>query len=520
MVGHSADVSAALAALLDLPLIGTRLQRLCWADEADAAAISAKLSALAFLHDIGKANRGFQARSNADAPHVGHIDELAWVFSVRHGAEAVCDRLYGRLGLDRVAAWLPSDNPGLFHAVFAHHGRPWVLGGGGRQADDGDASAQWWDGPDDPMAKLAPMRAAFDTWFGNALADASPLPDHAAFEHAFAGLLMLADWLGSNPSPDFFPFDEGRPEDRMAFAQARSSVVLSATGPDARPARAAACRVGASFAQAFAQPGRPPFVARPIQAETARHCARLLVLEAETGSGKTEAALWRYCELFRQGVVDGLYSALPTRVAATQIFERVKRCRDNVFPPHQRPAVVLAVPGQMRVDEAEGTRLPDFGVQWSDDGDRAARWAAEHPKRYLATPIAVGTIDQALLGAVRVKHAHLRAVSLLNKLLVVDEVHASDAYMERLLANLLRFHVGAGGHALLLSATLGAGARARLLGGRGWFAGEIVGQGKAKLVAASAALNELHAAHRTWSRSARVYRAGGQAPEIQQILGL
>ncbi len=464
LVGHSADVSAALAALLDLPLIDTRLQRLCRVDEADAAAISAKLSALAFLHDIGKANRGFQARSDADALRVGHIDELAWVFSVRRGAEAVCDRLYERLGLDRVAAWLPGDNPGLFHAVFAHHGRPWALGGGGRQADVRDASAQWRDGPDDPVAKLAPMRAAFDAWFGNALADASPLPDHAVFEHAFAGLLMLADWLGSNPSPGFFPFDEGRPEDRMAFAQARSSVVLSATGLDARPARAAACGVGANFAQAFAQPGRPPFVARPIQAETARYPASLLVLEAETGSGKTEAALWRFIELFREGAVDGVYFALPTRVAATQIFERVKRFRDNVFPPHQRPAVVLAVPGQMRVDEAEGTLLPDFDVQWNDDGDRAARWAAEHPKRYLAAPIAVGTIDQVLLGAVRVKHAHLRAVSLLNKLLVVDEVHASDAYMERLLANLLRFHVGAGGHALLLSATLGAGARASLLG--------------------------------------------------------
>ncbi|BAQ44666.1 hypothetical protein Maq22A_c06595 [Methylobacterium aquaticum] len=41
-------------------------------------------------------------------------------------------------------------------------------------------------------------------------------------------------------------------------------------------------------------------------------------------------------------------------------------------------------------------------------------------------------------------------------------------------------------------------------GGRGWFASEIVGEGKAKLVTASAALNELHAAHRTWSRSTRV----------------
>ena len=47
---------------------------------------------------------------------------------------------------------------------------------------------------------------------------------------------------------------------------------------------------------------------------------------------------------------------------------------------------------------------------------------------------------------------------------MVDEVHASDAYMAALLERLLANHVAAGGRALLLSATLGADARARLLG--------------------------------------------------------
>src|SRR5690606_13791348 len=49
-------------------------------------------------------------------------------------------------------------------------------------------------------------------------------------------------------------------------------------------------------------------------------------------------------------------------------------------------------------------------------------------------------------------------------LLVVDEVHASDTYMEWLLNHLLDQHARAGGHALLLSATLGSAARTRLLG--------------------------------------------------------
>jgi CRISPR-associated endonuclease/helicase Cas3 len=73
-------------------------------------------------------------------------------------------------------------------------------------------------------------------------------------------------------------------------------------------------------------------------------------------------------------------------------------------------------------------------------------------------------VDQALLGTIRTRHAHMRGTMLLRQLLVVDEVHASDRYMETLLSGLLRGHLQAGGHALLLSATLGAAARARLLG--------------------------------------------------------
>lgn len=120
--------------------------------------------------------------------------------------------------------------------------------------------------------------------------------------------------------------------------------------------------------------------------------------------------------------------------------------------------MLRAVPGQIGADDAEGHPLPDFGFEWSDDpdgGERRARWAAEHPKRFLAAQLAVGTVDQVLLGAITVKHAHLRGAAMLRHLLVVDEVHASDTYMEGLLVALLRAHLAAGGHALLLSAAAG-----------------------------------------------------------------
>ena len=75
----------------------------------------------------------------------------------------------------------------------------------------------------------------------------------------------------------------------------------------------------------------------------------------------------------------------------------------------------------------------------------------------------VGTIDQVLLSALSVKHSHLRAAPLLRHLLVVDEVHASDAYMTRILEHVLVHQRAAGGHVLLLSATLGGVVRESLL---------------------------------------------------------
>lgn len=125
---------------------------------------------------------------------------------------------------------------------------------------------------------------------------------------------------------------------------------------------------------------------------------------------------------------------------------------------------MLAVPGYLRVDDVEGRKLAPFEVLWADeDRFRFRGWAAESPKRYLAGCVTVGTIDQVLLSSLMVGHAHLRAATLLRQLLVVDEVHASDAYMTRILQSVLARHVRAGGHAILLSATLGGEARSQLL---------------------------------------------------------
>ena len=126
----------------------------------------------------------------------------------------------------------------------------------------------------------------------------------------------------------------------------------------------------------------------------------LLILESETGSGKTEAAVLRFAGLWRAGLVDGLYFAVPTRAAAKQLHGRVRRGLDRLLPPAAHVQTVLAVPGYLVAGDAEGSRVEKFEVFWEDEPDeqtRLARWSAESARKFLSAPAAVGRVDQVLL---------------------------------------------------------------------------------------------------------------------------
>jgi CRISPR-associated endonuclease/helicase Cas3 len=451
LLDHCADVAAVAEVLLGLPLWMRRLARLAGLEALDAV-VRARLSVLAALHDLGKLNLGFQAKGRPDlGTTAGHVSE---------GVAALWEECL-RPRLAALTNWGPGA-AGLLVTAISHHGRPQSV-----ESSAGHYQRAWWA----PQSGLDPglgadrLLAACRRWFPAAFVDdGRTLPDSPAFEHAFAGLVMLADWIGSDTT--YFPYSKESDGDRMSFSAPAAAHIVVEMGLDA----AIESRLDAYGRSPFDRVTAGGYVARPAQAAVAglpaARAETICVLESETGSGKTEAALAHFVRLYEMGEVDGLYFALPTRTAATQIFERVRVAAGAAFA--QPPPVVLAVPGYLRVDDAAGRRLPHFEVLWPDrDRFRYRAWAAEQPKRYLAGAIVIGTIDQVLLSALVVGHAHLRATALLRHLLVVDEVHASDAYMTRILEEVLARHFAAGGHALLLSATLGAEARGRLLAPRG-----------------------------------------------------
>jgi len=449
LVDHCLDVALVLRALLDLP----NLARLGSLTEAQKD----RLAVIAFIHDFGKCNWGFQAKADPTARDTaGHVFEGVALL------EELGDRWppAWRTLLDGICTWFRDEAQayGMLLASISHHGRPVSVKDYYDSCVERKASVLWSSKSGyDPLAALDGLARAAITAFPSAFDAATPRLDATpALQQRFAGLVMLADWIGSDTT--FFPYRASPDENRHALAtrQAREALrLIGLTPPGAREPR--------PFEEIFRDRLDTP---TPLQAELAyslpvEEDQRLLLIESDTGSGKTEAALAWFFRLYAESKVDGLYFALPTRVAARELYERIHQAVDAAFAPDAslRP-VLLAVPGYVKVDGVAVLPNPRCTL-WHDsssDERREQIWAAERPKRFLAAPVCVGTIDQALLSALQVKHSLLRSVCLDRHLLVVDEVHASDTYMKEVLHALLTGHIERGGWAVLLSATLGESA--------------------------------------------------------------
>ena len=174
------------------------------------------------------------------------------------------------------------------------------------------------------------------------------------------------------------------------------------------------------------------------------------------GMGKTEAALYAAYRLIESGFHSGLYFALPTRLTSDRIHDRVKQFLEAVSLDSN--AVKLAH-GQAWLKEfevgAEGSSLAA--------GNRPPPWF-NPSKRGLLFPFAVGTIDQALLSVLNVKHSFVRSFGLAGKVVVLDEVHSYDAYTGTLLDELVNRLRELSCTVIILSATLTASRRAALFG--------------------------------------------------------
>lgn len=481
LADHCADVAASFRALLRLAGVRGRLARLAGRDDLTDQECD-RLSVLAALHDAGKVTVRFQRRIRGDkAAGGGHIGPLWAMLNMKRTQDAVRKerkRLVLRaLYVDALEGWFQPDPDSydneplhmVLSAILAHHGA---------LTEPVEPAEQDWGttGGYDPLTALADLSARVRRWFPLAFAgDAgAPLTITARFTYALAGLMVWADWLGSDTAvfPLMGPAELAAwGDDRFGWSTRQAVAMLRARHLDASLRQQGAATLPWDFDHLFPDAAAQSWQPRPLQAAMLEldvaglRPGATLVAEAETGSGKTEAAIALFLALLRAGRVDGMYFALPTRASAVQIHTRIRDALKAALGEQVAPPVGLAVPGYLRVDGDDGVRLPGHRIAWPD-GDTGRlddrRWAAAHSSRYLAGPVMVGTIDQLLLGGLQVRHAPLRSAAMLRQLLVVDECHASEVYTFKLLEHVLEQHRAAGGITLLMSATLGAVARAKL----------------------------------------------------------
>lgn len=280
-----------------------------------------------------------------------------------------------------------------------------------------------------------------------------------------AGIITLADWLGSDEH--FFPFHEqplplkdywlqACSKARYALSQLPSlSLISHYAGPQAlfpfiktlTPLQKAATEID------IGHPG-----------------PQLFICEDVTGAGKTEAALILTHRLLSCTQGSGLYVGLPTMATANAMYHRLGKAYRTLFMPESRPSLVLAHGGRHMSAAFSGSvwrpgkegRYQDYDRTDTSASGECHQWFADSAKKALLAEVGVGTLDQLLMAVMPFRHQSLRLVGMRNKVLLLDEVHAYDSYMVRLLEGLLRFHAASGGSAIILSATLPAGLRKKL----------------------------------------------------------
>ena len=442
-----------------------------WIDEKcpslDGPSVAHRLAIfLAATHDCGKLSPAFAmqvpslARKMRDAgydfislsPDERRAVPHAWVSQV-HLAEWLTRRTGQRgRGVESLAV-----------TVGGHHGAfPNNLSCPSR----GRGTSPIWQGGRDQLLDAACEQAGLTTEELSELCRAG-LSQPAQI--IITGFIIVCDWIASNA--DLFSYTVTSPE-AVRAARALTNLGLP---PPWRPSPPDSDDDLWRDRFAFPAGGNP----RPVQ-EQALAVARALsrpgleLIEAPTGEGKTEAAYAAAEILAARFGCGGVMTALPTQATSDAMFRRKQRWLEKTV---EGDVSVALSHGKAQFNEgfialydeippAEQhlavTEVYDESDPSSQQVIRAHWWLAGRKKSALADFV-VGTIDQVLLAALVSRHVVLRHLGLAGKVVILDEIHATDQYMQVYLDRALEWLGALGTPVIALSATLPPARRAEML---------------------------------------------------------
>lgn len=171
------------------------------------------------------------------------------------------------------------------------------------------------------------------------------------------------------------------------------------------------------------------------------------------GIGKTEAALYAAYKALESGRATGVYFALPTQLTSDKVYDRMNSFLESILDDGDPNRRSLLLHGLAWLRDTE----------LGEDGAPGRSWFS-CSKRGLLAPFAVGTIDQALMAVMNVKHGFVRAFGLAGKVVILDEVHSYDSYTGTILRELVSSLRALQCTVIILSATLTDNQRRNILG--------------------------------------------------------
>ncbi|MFG2044514.1 CRISPR-associated helicase Cas3' [Dactylosporangium sp. NPDC048998] len=460
---HLADAADVAGRLWDgwlSPAVRRRVADELPGGDADGRALAVWLAG---VHDIGKATPAFAVQALALA---GRMRDRGLGY---HLGQINADRRrapHATAGHVVLADWLRQqgwEDPDPYAVVVGgHHGVPptdeQLKGVMARRHLLGDAA--WEEVQRELLTWMTERSGASDR-----LAEWRDAPLSQPVQAALTGLVIVADWIAS--AEEFFPYIlDSADADRLRAGWERLNLPmpwLPATPPS---------DVDGLFAARFDLPaGATP---RPVQCTVAELAETMpapgmMIVEAAMGEGKTEAALAAVEILARRTNASGCYLALPTRATSDAMFGRMlswlRRLPDAQVGRGDRDVRLAHGKAALNpeYDKLRFTSLPSGIAQDAGGADIGVHdWLAGR-KRTLLSSFVVGTIDQLLFAALRSKHLALRHLGLAGKVVVIDEAHAYDVFMSSFLDRALEWLGGYGVPVVVLSATLPAHRRAKLM---------------------------------------------------------
>jgi CRISPR-associated endonuclease/helicase Cas3 len=419
--------------------------------------VVALLTPLLALHDLGKFAAAFQAKAEPFPINIlksGDRKKLPDRFQHDNGGLSFVEKYFDGLFPSADTSSAGKALQILLAAVIGHHGVP------PRPIENQVLRDYFWP---EGIAAAQGFCQLVTELFGWP----TEIPSKKAAKQAstiIAGFCIACDWLGSNQR--YFPYVS--PETDLDCywreAQSQAKTALSQAGLiGAKP------RGSVRLTDILK---RSDVSESPLQSwatEVALPEGPLMILmEDETGSGKTEAALLLASRLMAEGRASGIYTALPTMATANALYDRLSDCYQALFMPDEAPSLAL-VHGRSHLRDAFRTlELAEGDVNENYDDEPSAStncsaWLRDDRRKAFLADIGAGTIDQALLAILPVRFQALRFFGLSRRVLILDEIHGYDSFVSMEVERLITWQVAQGGSCILLSATLPLAIRRRLM---------------------------------------------------------